>query len=315
MHHLSVDRKYVYDYHGDGVGGHPDKKYYGLDNVNYLAEKKRNWAMRNNDTYLYFTRGVGWAEPLFSGSWGRRSRARARSTTTCPGTGWSRAGVTWPVRGSTSPTSRRTCERAADATQRSGAPGPGGNGDLFDATLNAFASHWQSVKAKQDLIDIEIYKSGSSWRYLGVYRQKVGAATPPGLDASGSPGTTSSKTGRRRGRRGTSPMSRPTSFPAASTTLRCSVREVATGRARVRLVEAVLGLQDLAEREGATHRRRALDRGREMAVPRGLAGNKRVGAAPYWLLDRRLRRQMERLGSQKTLVDLEEHSALPLRVP
>ena len=44
----------------------------GLDNVSYLAEKKRNWAMRNNDTYRFFTRGAGWAEPVFSGSWARK---------------------------------------------------------------------------------------------------------------------------------------------------------------------------------------------------------------------------------------------------
>jgi hypothetical protein len=182
MHHLSVGGKYVQDYHGDGVGGHPDKKYYGLGNVNYLAAKKRNWAMRNNDTYEYFTLGVGYAEPVFSGSWARKEGGGAGAF--FYDMSWDGLVARWKELAKKGQyladveTYVRDGRRLYAAIWR---VGPGGNGDLFSTTLDKFAAHWQSVKAKQDLIDIEVYKSGSSWIYLGVYRGKVGRTTPPGL--------------------------------------------------------------------------------------------------------------------------------------
>lgn len=182
MHHLSVDSKYVQDHHGDGAGGHKDKKYYGIDNVNYLADRKRNWAMRNNDTYRFFTRGVGASEPELSGSWARKDGG---------GTGafyydmsWDGLVTRWRELAGAGQyladveTYVRDGKRLYAAIWRFG---PGGNGDLFGSTLDQFAAHWQSVKAKQDLIDIEVYKTGNTWTYLGVYRGKVGRTTPPGL--------------------------------------------------------------------------------------------------------------------------------------
>jgi hypothetical protein len=59
FHWLSVDGKYVTDYHGDGVKGMPDQKYYGDANALMLAEQKPAWAIYNNDNYARFARRVG----------------------------------------------------------------------------------------------------------------------------------------------------------------------------------------------------------------------------------------------------------------
>ena len=59
FHWLSVGGKYVTDYHGDGVNGMPDQKYYGDANALMLAEQKPAWAIYNNDNYARFARRVG----------------------------------------------------------------------------------------------------------------------------------------------------------------------------------------------------------------------------------------------------------------
>ena len=59
FHWLSVNGKYVTDYHGDGVKGMPDQKYYGDANALMLAEQKPGWAIYNNDNYARFARRVG----------------------------------------------------------------------------------------------------------------------------------------------------------------------------------------------------------------------------------------------------------------
>ena len=63
LHHVFVHVNGVKvgltDYHGDGVGGHPDKKFYGVENVTYLAQKAPGWAVRNHDGYEFFASVVG----------------------------------------------------------------------------------------------------------------------------------------------------------------------------------------------------------------------------------------------------------------
>lgn len=59
FHWLSVDGKYVTDYHGDGAKGMVDQKYYGDANALMLAEQKPGWAIYNNDNYARFARRVG----------------------------------------------------------------------------------------------------------------------------------------------------------------------------------------------------------------------------------------------------------------
>ena len=61
FHWLSVNGLYIVDYHGDGVGGLKDDKYYGRDNASHLAENKPSWAIRNNDNYAIFAHDVGLA--------------------------------------------------------------------------------------------------------------------------------------------------------------------------------------------------------------------------------------------------------------
>jgi hypothetical protein len=66
FHWLSVDAKYVVDYHADGAGGMKDDKYYGVDKCTTLAEQKPSWAIRNNDSYAHFAEAVGLAAPSYS---------------------------------------------------------------------------------------------------------------------------------------------------------------------------------------------------------------------------------------------------------
>ena len=57
FHHIFVKVNNVWaaigDYHGDGIDGHTDQKYYGIENVTLLAREKTNWAVRNNDSYAF----------------------------------------------------------------------------------------------------------------------------------------------------------------------------------------------------------------------------------------------------------------------
>lgn len=60
FHWLSVKGRYIVDYHGDGVGGHPDMKYYWSKPVDgqvayrYLAMHAPKWAVYTNDNYALF---------------------------------------------------------------------------------------------------------------------------------------------------------------------------------------------------------------------------------------------------------------------
>jgi hypothetical protein len=69
FHWLSVDGKYVTDYHGDGVKGMPDQKYYGDANALMLAEEKPAWAVYNNDSYARFVRRVGASWETLAARW------------------------------------------------------------------------------------------------------------------------------------------------------------------------------------------------------------------------------------------------------
>ncbi len=172
MHHLAVNGKYVRDRQYDGAGGTKDKKYYGLDNVTWLAENKRSWAKRNNDTYAYFTRGVGAAKPVFSGSWA--AKAPGRTGALYYDMSWNGLVARWNELSKKGQyladveTYVRDGQRRYAGLWRMGL----GNGDLYAATWQPFASHWARTKGSQDLIDVEVYQHGPDLRYIGVYRKK-----------------------------------------------------------------------------------------------------------------------------------------------
>ena len=78
FHWLSVDGKYVTDYHGDGVNGQPDQKYYGVRQRDVSRQHKPAWAVYNNDTYGFFARHVGAYEPTFTCALRPEGRLRHR---------------------------------------------------------------------------------------------------------------------------------------------------------------------------------------------------------------------------------------------
>ena len=47
-----------------------------------------------------------------------------------------------------------------------------GNGALFASTWGEFTKKFAEWKETQDLIDVEAYKSGDTWMFLGVFRHK-----------------------------------------------------------------------------------------------------------------------------------------------
>jgi hypothetical protein len=174
FHWLSVDGRYVVDYHADGVGGHPDGYYYGIDKVTYLAEKKRSWATRNNDTYKFLARGLGSSEPLFTGNWGDKEAGVAGAlfldqTWAQLVARWGELGAQGQYLADIETYVRGGARRYSGLWRR----GPG-NGDLFQGTWQQFVAHWESVKRTQDLVDVEVFPSGGGLRYLGVYRHKPG---------------------------------------------------------------------------------------------------------------------------------------------
>jgi hypothetical protein len=194
--------------------------------------------------------------------------------------------------------------------------GSGGNADLFDATLNAFASHWQSVKAKQDLIDIEVYKVGSSWLYLGVYRGKVGRTTPPGLVRFGLAWDDLVRDWNASG--STRYLSDVEAYILPSGKRYVAVFRPGSGNGSLLESDSWKSFSDYkVSRNG---KEQLIDvehwvengKWRYLGVWRAAreTGQLHVG---LWTGD--LVSKWTELQPQSTLVDLEEHSALPLRVP
>jgi hypothetical protein len=176
FHWLSVDRKYVTDHHGDGAGGEKDQKYYGVDKATYLAEEKQSWAVYNNDNYAWFIYSVGTCQPTYSAVWGPKDPG---------GVGafyldltWEQLVEKWKTLSdnqylSDVETYVKNGVRMYSAVWRIGE----GSGALYDAEWDDFSKQFGELKKTQHLIDVEIYQSGSGWRFLGVYRNKIGRTT------------------------------------------------------------------------------------------------------------------------------------------
>ncbi len=179
FHWLSVNRKYVKDRHGDGVGGHEDKKYYGVANVDYLAKHKPEWSTINNDTYAYFTANTGSAETLYSVVWTQKEGS---------GTGalffdltWEQLVAKWNELSAQQYLADvssyvKNGSRRYTAVWRVGT----GSGALYQEAWPKFAAKFSELKDTQDLIDIEVVPSGNDFRYLGVWRKKQPGAKGDG---------------------------------------------------------------------------------------------------------------------------------------
>lgn len=189
VHHhitMTVDgvKRFIEDYHTDGAGPLPNKKYYGISNVTYLAQKAPHWAMRNNDTYAAFATwaDLAWDQPpMFTGGWIPREGS---------GTGGLFVDLSWPqliakreeLKGgqylADVETYIRHGERRYSALWRIGERDAG----FYATAPAAFLQNWAGRKGTQDLIDIERYLAGGQERLLGVYRAKApGAAGDGGL--------------------------------------------------------------------------------------------------------------------------------------
>jgi hypothetical protein len=177
LHHVFVKVGGVWaaigDYHGDGVGGHTDQKYYGIENVTELARHQTNWAVRNNDSYAFFAQavnetpaerftgvyadkeGIGTGGIFRDLTWAQLIAKKAELAAT----GQYLADVETYVRGS---------QRLYAALWRVGA----GDGLLTQEDEAPFLAHQQAINREQDLIDVEIYRDNGRWTYLGVFRTR-----------------------------------------------------------------------------------------------------------------------------------------------
>jgi len=178
LHHVSVKVGDIWapvgDYHGDGVGGQTDQKYYGIANVTELAREKTNWAVRNNDSYAFFAQaanrapeesatgvyadkeGTGTGGIFRDLTWAQLNAKKAELAAS----GQYLADVETYVRGG---------QRLYAALWRIGA----GDGLLTRADEAPFRAQQQAINREQDLIDVEIYRDNGKWTYVGVFRTRA----------------------------------------------------------------------------------------------------------------------------------------------
>ena len=180
FHWLSVDGKYVTDYHGDGVKGQPDQKYYGPDKATYLAGNKPSWAAHNNDNYAFFARHVGAYEPTFTALFVPKEGSGTAGFYV--DLSWESLVEKWNALGANQYLADVESyvvngQRRYLAVWRVGK----GNGALFASTWNEFTKKFAEWKDTQDLIDVETYMSGDTRMFLGVFRHKQEKAGDGGL--------------------------------------------------------------------------------------------------------------------------------------
>ncbi len=179
FHWLSVNAKYVVDYHSDGAGGMKDGKYYGVEKSTTLAEHKPSWAIRNNDSYAYFAQAVGLAAPSYSALFAPKDPE---------GVGglfvdmtWKDLVQKWKALGKQQYLADVESyviggKRRYLAVWRVGP----GSGALYAHEWAHFSKTYNDLRPTQDLIDIETWGSGSGRHFLGVWRHK-----PAGRPGSG----------------------------------------------------------------------------------------------------------------------------------
>ena len=169
FHWLSVDGKYITDLHGG-------RKRYGAGNISLLANEHRSWAIRNNDSYSYFIRNIGRAKPTFSALWVSKSDPNSGTGAFFVDQSWESFINRWRDLGTAGQylNSVRTYvkdgKRFYAGVWRVGRR----NGALYrDMSWPGLVNRYRELRDTQNLINIEIYKVGESYRYIGVWRMKA----------------------------------------------------------------------------------------------------------------------------------------------
>lgn len=164
--------RYVVDYHTDAAGPMPNRKYYGFDNVRMLAEKRQDWAIRNNDSYAYFATAVGSVEPLYIGVWKKGAGETSggffvdRTREQLVDLVKSQAALGQYLADVETYVSNG--ERRFTAVWRNGA----GAMPFIEGDRASFLAQWEASRGKAELIDLEVYQVGNKPHYMGVMRQK-----------------------------------------------------------------------------------------------------------------------------------------------
>ena len=168
FHWLSVDGKYITDLHGG-------KKRYGLENISLLARKHPDWAIRNNDTYSNFIGNVGRAKPTFSALWVGKSNSNERNGAFYVDQTWNSLVGRWRDLGSSGQylSSVRTYVKNGERRYTGVWQHGPGNGALYrNLDWNGLVSKFYELRSTQHLLNVETYKVGNSFRYIGVWKKK-----------------------------------------------------------------------------------------------------------------------------------------------
>jgi hypothetical protein len=193
FHWLRVDTGlYVTDLHGGGT-----HKYYGMDDVTWLAENKPKYAILNNDSYSYFGQAVDdGRQPLFGGVLAdRESTARGPLIKDM-----TLAELQSKIQLLGSPymylddveTYLRDGQRRYTGLWRLGcephsstlAPCAEKPGSVVTLPRKAFVADHTARRSTQDLVDVEVYHEHGDWVFLGVYRpRKAGAVGVRGIQS------------------------------------------------------------------------------------------------------------------------------------
>jgi len=181
LHHVAVKVgiwRAVGDYHGDGIGGHPDGTYYGLADVTYLARNAPNWAVRNNDSYAFFATNLSGLTPIerFTGVYTAKESA---------GTGGLYRDLTWAQLKAKKTEQAALGQYLADVEtyvrgkQRlyAGLWRIGARDGLLTQDGEApFRAQRKALERGEDLIDVEVFREDGAWRFIGVYRKRAADA-------------------------------------------------------------------------------------------------------------------------------------------
>jgi hypothetical protein len=163
--------RWITDYHGDGVGGLPDRKYYGTEDAQFLAENNAGWARRTPDNYAFFARNVGNSTTGYYGAFVGKGAAS--------GTGGMFMELAWPALRDRWRDMRATQTLIDIETDVLGGsrvwsavwePGRGDGALWIDLSWQEMVDKWNELLPTQHLIDVETYVEGGQRRYAAVWR-------------------------------------------------------------------------------------------------------------------------------------------------
>lgn len=173
FHWLSVDdcpsrrttcARHVSDYHGDGVGGIPDRYWKGADRAREPARRAPRLATRNNDNYayfvyfVYFVYDVATSKPYVHGVWVPQSGGSRDDYSHVHMLPWNAFVAQWRARAADFALVDISTYVSFGTRLYSGLwhKDPGRNGALFYLTSwQSFVDKWRELNSKQELVDVE----------------------------------------------------------------------------------------------------------------------------------------------------------------